>query len=174
MHVKVIQEWFTAAVFSGLAYRCQSSGQWASCVPAASVRLEQGRQVQTERAANPRTGFPGIPYAARMRRPDLRRAWYGCLSGKVNLFHGVNGLEAPSAVHVYAHLRPYVGFIIRWTAAVPNHGERSWHNESSHSHGSESVLPTSRRWSWRLLRRSSCEVHEGDPAFQPCLLETLV
>ena len=52
---------------SGLAYRCQGSDPWASSVPAASVRLEQKRHFQTEGAANPRTGFSGIPYAARVQ-----------------------------------------------------------------------------------------------------------
>ena len=38
---------------------------------------------------------------------------------------------------MYAHLRPYVGFTIRRTAAVPNHGQRSLHNESFHSRKSK-------------------------------------
>ena len=59
---------------------------------------------------------------------------------EVSLFQGVCDLDGPFggiARYVYAHLRPYVGFIIRRTPAVPNHGERSLHNESFHSQKSK-------------------------------------
>ena len=43
------------------------------------------------------------------------------------------------------------------------------------THRSQSVPAPSRcRWSGQLLRRRSCGVPEGDPAFQSCWLETLV
>ena len=89
--------------------------------------------------------------------------------GEVGLFHGVYELDGPFrgiARYVYAHLRPYGGFNIRRTAAVLNHGS---------THASQSVLSPYRcRLSWQLLRRCSCGAPEGNSAFQPCLLETLV
>ena len=80
------------------------------------------------------------------RWPGLRRAWCGGLAGvcfrrwRSESLHGVYDLDGPFgsiARYVYAHLRPYVGFLIRKTAPAPNHGERSLHNESFHSRKSK-------------------------------------
>ena len=64
--------------------------------------------------------------------------------GEVRLFHGVKNLDGTIggiARYVYARLQPYVGFIIKRTAAVPNHGECSLHNESFHSRKSKCSAP---------------------------------
>ena len=58
--------------------------------------------------------------------------------GEVSLFHAVNVLDGTFggiARHVYARIRPYVGFLIRRTAT--NQGERSLHNEIFHSRKSK-------------------------------------
>ena len=98
--------------------------------------------------------------------------------GEVSLFHGVYDLDGPFggiARYVYAHLRPYVGFIVERTAAVPNHGERSLHNENLHSRKSKCsasfselvVLAVALTWLLRSSRGRSLfpAVFAGDPRF---------
>ena len=133
--------------------------------------MVQGRQDQTCRSANPRTGFPGIPYAVRVLSllkflswpgggrvtVDLLECAFDC--GEVSLFHGVNDFDGPLAVlhvvcmHIFGRtldLSSEGQLLYRTTENVPC-------TTRAFVHRNQSVLrPSGCRWSWQLLRRGSC------------------